>query len=126
ALAARPGEPVILLGDGAAAIRSPHARPAPPSHRAPSPVWVALLGVERLRAGETVAPADLVPLYLRPSEAELKRRAVAGRRRDAPRGPRRGPHDRARVVLDAVVARRVRLRDAAEPGRALLGRARGR
>src|SRR5256886_3654600 len=78
-LAARLGEPVILLGDAAPAIRSPHARPAPPSHRAPSPAWVALLGVERLRAGETVAPADLVPIYLRPSEAELKRRAVAVR-----------------------------------------------
>ena len=78
-LTARLGEPVILLGDGAPAIRSPHARPAPPSHRAPSPAWVALLGAERLRAGETVAPADLVPMYLRPSEAELKRRAVAVR-----------------------------------------------
>src|SRR5437879_3113698 len=54
ALAARLGEPVILLGDGAAAIRSPHARPAPPSHRAPSPVWVALLGVERLRAAVAI------------------------------------------------------------------------
>ncbi len=79
ALAARLGEPVIVLGAAAPAIRSPHARPAPPSHRAPSPAWVALLGVERLRGGETVAPAELVPIYLRPSEAELKRRALAVR-----------------------------------------------
>jgi tRNA threonylcarbamoyladenosine biosynthesis protein TsaB len=78
-LATRLGEPVILLGDAVAAIRSPHARPAPPSHRTPSPAWVALLGAERLRAGQTVAPADLVPTYLRPSEAEFKRRAVAVR-----------------------------------------------
>src|SRR5256886_13281038 len=54
ALAARLGEPAIVLGDAAPAIRSPHARPAPPSHRAPSPAWVALLGAERLRGGETV------------------------------------------------------------------------
>lgn len=79
ALAARLGEPAILLGDAAPAIPSPHARLAPPSHRAPSPVWVALLGVERLRRGETVAPAELVPIYLRPPEAELKRRGLAVR-----------------------------------------------
>ncbi len=78
-LAARLGEPVIVLGDGAPAIRSPHARLAPPSHRAPSPVWVALLGAERLLAGDTVAAADLVPIYLRPSQAELTRRAVVVR-----------------------------------------------
>lgn len=76
ALVARLGEPLILLGDAAPAIRSLHARPAPPRHRGPSPAWVALLGAERLRARETMAPADLVPIYLRPSEAELKRRAV--------------------------------------------------
>src|SRR5438105_14184508 len=79
ALAARLGEPAIVLGDAAPAIRSPHARPAPPSHRAPSPAWVALLGAERLRGGETVTPAELVPIYLRPFEAELKRRALAVR-----------------------------------------------
>src|SRR5437867_4434561 len=79
ALAARLGGPAIVLGNAAPAIRSPHARPAPPSHRAPSPAWVALLGAERLRGGETVTPAELVPIYLRPSEAELKRRALAVR-----------------------------------------------
>src|SRR5438034_1011649 len=70
---------LVALGAGAPAIRSPRARPAPGTHCAPSPASVALLGVERLRAGETVAPADLVPIYLRPPEAELKRRALAGR-----------------------------------------------
>ena len=78
-LARRLAEPVILLGDAARAIRTEHARLAPPTHRAPSPACVGLLGHARLSAGETVAPADLVPIYLRPSEAELKRRAVAVR-----------------------------------------------
>jgi tRNA threonylcarbamoyladenosine biosynthesis protein TsaB len=53
ALAERLTEPVIVAGDG-------------------------LLGLERLRRGETVAAAALAPLYLRPSEAELKRRVSAG------------------------------------------------
>jgi tRNA threonylcarbamoyladenosine biosynthesis protein TsaB len=78
-LARRLDEPTVLLGDAARAIVSPHARPAPPTHQAPSPACVGLLGAARLRAGETVAPADLVPIYLRPSEAELKRRAAAVR-----------------------------------------------
>jgi tRNA threonylcarbamoyladenosine biosynthesis protein TsaB len=76
ALATRLDEPVILLGDGAAAIRSPYARLAPPARRVPSPGCVGQLGVERLRRNETVSAADLVPLYLRPSEAELRRRGV--------------------------------------------------
>ena len=78
-LARRLTEPVILLGDAAPSIRAPHARLAPPTHQAPSPACVGFLGQARLRAGESVAPADLVPIYLRPSEAELKRRAVAVR-----------------------------------------------
>ena len=75
-LAARLAEPMILVGDGAASIRSPYARLAPPARRVPSPACVGQLGLERLRRGETVSAADLVPLYLRPSEAELKRRGV--------------------------------------------------
>jgi tRNA threonylcarbamoyladenosine biosynthesis protein TsaB len=77
ALAARLEEPVLVVGDGAAAIRSSHARLVPPPRRLPSPACVGVLGLERLRRGETVAAAALAPLYLRPSEAELKRRAVA-------------------------------------------------
>lgn len=73
-LARRLGEPVILLGDGAAGIAAPAARLAPAAQRFPSPVTVAMLGLERLGAGDAVAAADLVPLYLRPSEAELRRR----------------------------------------------------
>ncbi len=78
ALAARLDGPTVLIGDGAAAVRSPHARPAPPHRRLPSPAAVGVLGLARLRAGQHVDPAALVPLYLRPSEAELKRRALAG------------------------------------------------
>jgi tRNA threonylcarbamoyladenosine biosynthesis protein TsaB len=73
-VAGRLAEPVIVLGDGAAAIDSPYAEMAPAHRRLPSPGSVAWLGAQRLRAGDTVAVADLVPLYLRPSEAELKRR----------------------------------------------------
>jgi hypothetical protein len=45
--------------------------------RGASAAVVGWLGEERLLRGETVAAAALVPTYLRPSEAELKRRAVA-------------------------------------------------
>jgi tRNA threonylcarbamoyladenosine biosynthesis protein TsaB len=79
ALAERLGEPTLLIGDGADAIRSPHARRVPPPPRAPSPACVAVLGRARLALGETVSAASLVPLYLRPSEAELRRRVPAGR-----------------------------------------------
>ena len=78
ALAARLTAPTLLVGDGAASIQSPLARRAPAPSRVPSPACVGALGLERLRRGETVAAAALVPLYLRASEAELKRRVVAG------------------------------------------------
>jgi len=79
ALAARLDEPTLLLGDGAAAVASPHAVQAPPAFRAPSPAAVGALGQARLLAGDTVSPAALAPLYLRPSEAELARRGHAQR-----------------------------------------------
>lgn len=75
-LAARITEPVVLVGDGAHLVQTPHARPAPPHRRLPSPGAVAVLGVERLARGHSVAAAELIPIYLRPSEAELKRRAA--------------------------------------------------
>lgn len=75
-LAARLEEPTILVGDGAASIVSPFARLAPVARRLPSPSVVGQLGLERLARGETVAVADLVPFYLRPSEAELRRRVA--------------------------------------------------
>jgi tRNA threonylcarbamoyladenosine biosynthesis protein TsaB len=78
-LARRLDEPVIVLGDAADQVDSPHARRIRPPRRGPSPAAVGFLGHQRLAMGDTVAPADLVPIYLRPSEAELKRRDVAVR-----------------------------------------------
>ena len=77
ALAARLTEPVLVIGDGAAGVPSPHARALPPPRRLPSPACVGALGLERLRRGETVTASALAPMYLRPSEAELKRRGIA-------------------------------------------------
>ena len=76
-LAQRLEEPVIVLGDAADQIHSPYARRIRPPRRGPSPASVGALGYSRLTIGDTVAPADLVPIYLRPSEAELKRRSAA-------------------------------------------------
>jgi tRNA threonylcarbamoyladenosine biosynthesis protein TsaB len=75
-LSERLREPVIVVGDGADQIDSPHARRLRPPRRGPSPGSVGALGHERLSRGDTVAPAALVPIYLRPSEAELKSRGV--------------------------------------------------
>ena len=78
-LAARFTEPVILVGDGAGSVHSPLAELGPAPSRRPSPAWVGHLGLRMIREGDTVAPAALVPLYLRPFEAELERRAVTVR-----------------------------------------------
>jgi tRNA threonylcarbamoyladenosine biosynthesis protein TsaB len=75
-LAGRLTEPVILVGEGAHMIQSPQARSVPPHRRVPSPGAVAVLGMERLAEGRSVATGELAPIYLRPSEAELKRRAA--------------------------------------------------
>ena len=77
ALAARLSEPVIGVGDGAARVSSPWLSLARPIRRGPAAAQVGWLASERLRRGDVVGAAEIVPLYLRPSEAELKRRAVA-------------------------------------------------
>ncbi len=72
--------PVIVLGDGVGPCRPFLARVgeglhvAPPAQRLPSPAVVAQLGHARLLAGRGVSGEELAPLYLRPSEAELKLR----------------------------------------------------
>ena len=85
AAVARLEPPVIVLGDGVAACRSLLARLgdplriAPPARRLPAPGVVAQLGHAMLEAGQGATAEALVPLYLRPSEAELKvGRAAAG------------------------------------------------
>ena len=77
ALAERLTEPVIGVGDGAALVLSPLMTLAAPVRRGPSAAVVGWLGAQRLRQGEIVGAAALVPFYLRPSEAELRRRGLA-------------------------------------------------
>ena len=76
-LAERFREPVTLIGDGAMAVASPLARVAPPWQHRTTAAVVGHLGVQRLRAAESVCADDLVPLYVGPSQAELKSRAAA-------------------------------------------------
>jgi tRNA threonylcarbamoyladenosine biosynthesis protein TsaB len=72
--------PVILLGDGIEACRpwfggqGDGIRVAPVAQRLPAAATVAALGHAMLAAGGGVGAETLVPLYLRPSEAELKAR----------------------------------------------------
>ena len=75
-LASRLTEPTILVGDGAQGIVSRHARVAPPHRRTPSPAAVGVLGLARFETGQVVSANELSPFYLRPSEAELRRRAL--------------------------------------------------
>jgi tRNA threonylcarbamoyladenosine biosynthesis protein TsaB len=75
-LAARLVEPTILMGEAASSVPSRHARLAPPHRRVPSAAAVGVLGLARFRAGDVVSASELLPFYLRPSQAELKRRAV--------------------------------------------------
>jgi tRNA threonylcarbamoyladenosine biosynthesis protein TsaB len=73
-LARRLVEPAILCGDGVAAVDCPLARLAPPARRLPSAACVGQVGLAMVRAGQVVGAAELEPVYLRPSEAELRRR----------------------------------------------------
>jgi tRNA threonylcarbamoyladenosine biosynthesis protein TsaB len=78
--AARLHGPVIVLGDGVKPCRpyleqlGESVRVAPPAQRLPSPAVVAQMGHEILETGRGVSGEELLPLYLRPSEAELKAR----------------------------------------------------
>src|SRR5262245_6636226 len=69
--------PVILLGDGIEACRPwlpKRVSIAPVAQRLPSAATVGDLGHAALAAGAGVDAESLTPLYLRPSEAELKAR----------------------------------------------------
>lgn len=72
--------PVIVLGDGVQPCLSFLARLgagvriAPPAHAIPSAAVVAHLGHAMLESGLGTSAEALVPLYLRPSEAELRSR----------------------------------------------------
>jgi tRNA threonylcarbamoyladenosine biosynthesis protein TsaB len=79
--------PVVFVGDAVAPFATvfldalgAHARLAPADLRLPSAVTVGELASQALLGGEAQDPASLVPLYLRPSEAELarERRQKAG------------------------------------------------
>jgi tRNA threonylcarbamoyladenosine biosynthesis protein TsaB len=79
--------PLVLMGDAVqpfgsifVEILGTRAYLAPPDLRLPSAATVGELGATALARGEAPDPAGLVPLYLRPSEAELAReRQSAGR-----------------------------------------------
>lgn len=68
------GDAVDTLGGVLSARLGDNARFAPAGRRLPSPGSVGALGHALLLAGQRVDPAALTPLYLRPSEAELRRR----------------------------------------------------
>ena len=80
--------PLVFVGDAVLPFSSvlteilgTRARLAPADLRLPSAVTVGELGGWALGRGEAADPATLVPLYLRPSEAELAReRRQAARR----------------------------------------------
>ena len=81
ALCERLAGPVILVGDAVDTLGGlfrerlgANAHFAPAGRRLPSPGSVGALGHALLLAGRTVDASALTPLYLRPSEAELKRR----------------------------------------------------
>jgi len=79
-LAREAGGPVIFVGDGVgpseAVLRGAlgaAAWVAPPAHRLPSAASLGELGWTALARGQVADPGTLVPLYIRPSEAELVR-----------------------------------------------------
>jgi tRNA threonylcarbamoyladenosine biosynthesis protein TsaB len=75
------GDAVLPFGTVFVEVLGPRALLAPADLRLPSAVTVGELGASALARGESADPADLVPLYVRPSEAELarERRQSAGR-----------------------------------------------
>src|SRR5262249_20797963 len=126
--------PVVFVGDAVAPyapvlgeVLGADARLAPADLRLPSAVTVGELGGWALDHGAGSDPTSLVPLYLRPSAAQLahERRQRAGHPNgaDAGRRPRGGSPHRARVLPHAVVPAGFPARAGAKPGRRALGSA---
>jgi tRNA threonylcarbamoyladenosine biosynthesis protein TsaB len=72
-------EPTIFLGEGAVIYKENIKRGlngmaifAQPQEMVPSPSNVAYLGMIKAKKGEFADPINLVPMYLRKSEAEIK------------------------------------------------------
>jgi tRNA threonylcarbamoyladenosine biosynthesis protein TsaB len=70
--------PIILVGDGAVAYRElfqdklgPAAIFAPAGSHFPRAATIGLLGGEKLARGQHLDPINSVPIYVRPSEAEI-------------------------------------------------------
>ena len=84
ALCAKIRRPTLFIGDALAVHVELFQRLLgdwliipPPPHRGPRPACVAELGRARLLRGEQDPVDALVPRYLRPSEAELRRKRLA-------------------------------------------------
>jgi len=84
ALCAKIRRPTLLLGDGLAVYVGLFQRLLgdrmiipPPPHRGPRAACVAELGRRRLLRGERDPVDALIPRYLRPSEAELRRKRLS-------------------------------------------------
>jgi tRNA threonylcarbamoyladenosine biosynthesis protein TsaB len=73
---------IVFTGDGAILYRDEivshmgeRAAFASPEKMAPSPANVACIGIQKALIGEFSEPVNLVPFYLRRSEAEIKAKA---------------------------------------------------
>ena len=68
--------PALLLGDGARAyadeLADPERELAPDWTALPRPGLLALLGLERIQAGQGLKPEEVKPRYCRPSDAEIR------------------------------------------------------
>jgi tRNA threonylcarbamoyladenosine biosynthesis protein TsaB len=66
------GEGVLLYRETIIALAGKNALFAAPQHMSPSPANVAWIGLKKALTGDFSAPPDLVPLYIRRSEAEVR------------------------------------------------------
>jgi len=69
------GEGALLYRDRINAVLGSRAVFAPPDRMVPSPANIAMLGLKKAADGEFSDPFDIIPLYIRKSEAEVKLQA---------------------------------------------------